>query len=97
MTRVVQPGAVVSDRKLLDLLDRSRVVNGYSGVIAKSMQEEHLLLAETFHGAVDELDDAQYPVFRLQRHADDGPGLPLRHLINALGKSGIVVNIGHNQ
>src|SRR6476620_8419897 len=71
MAGVVEAGAIVSDCQFLDLLHGAGVINGDGSVIAKSMQEEHLLLPKTFHGAVDELDHAQNAVLRLQGHADD--------------------------
>src|SRR5205807_5489541 len=97
MTGVVETGAVIGDGEFLDLLDGPRVVNGDGGVIAQRMKKEHLLLAKTFHGAVDELDYAQNAVFRLQRDADDGAGLPLCVLVNSLGEARIVVNVGDNE
>src|SRR5262245_14160886 len=97
MTGVVEAGAIVSDGEFLDLLHRAGVVNGDSGVVTERVQEEHLLLAKALHGAVDELDHSQNAVLGLQRNADDRPGLPLGHLIDALGKAGVIVNIGDDQ
>src|ERR1051326_1804742 len=97
MPRIVKTGAIVGDRQFLNLLYGARIVNGYSGLIAERMQEEHLLLAKALHGAVDELDHAQHAVLRLQRHADDRARLQLGHLADALGKAGIVIYVRYDQ
>ena len=62
MAGIVETGAVIGNSKFLDLFNRSGVINGDGGVIAQCVQEEHLLLAKTFHGAVDELNYAQHPM-----------------------------------
>src|SRR4029078_11479758 len=96
MTRIVKPGAIVSNCEFLNFLNRAGVINRDGGIVTERMQKEHLLLAKTFHGAVNELDHAKHAVLRLQRNADDRPALPLGHLINALGKPGIVKHIRHD-
>src|SRR5215467_382798 len=65
MTRVVEAGAIVGDGEFLNLFYGTGVVNGDGGVVAERMQEEHLLLAKAFHGAVDQLDHAQNAVLGL--------------------------------
>jgi hypothetical protein len=94
---VVQAGAVVGDGQFLDLLDGARVIDGDGGVVAQRVQEEHLLLDEGLDRAIDELDDAQHPLLRFQRHADDGARLPLGHLVDALGEAGVGADIRHQQ
>src|ERR1700749_1924866 len=93
MARIVEAGAIVSNREFLYLLYGARVVNRNGRIVAKRVQEEHLLLAKALHGTVNQLNHAQYAVLGLQWHADNRPRLPLGHLVNAFGKAGIVINI----
>src|SRR5205823_206121 len=58
MPRVVEAGAIVGDGQFLDALDSARVIDGDSGVIAKCIQKEQLVVTEGLHGAIDELDHA---------------------------------------
>ena len=97
VSRVVEPGAVVSDREFLDLLDRPGVFDRDRSVVAERVEEEHLVVGEAFHGAIDELDHAQHAVLRFERHADDRARLPLGHLVDALGEARIVVDVGHEE
>src|SRR5690242_3853008 len=92
---IVEAGAVVCDCQLLDLLDGPGVLDRDSGVVAKSMQKEHLVIREALHCAVDELNDAEYTMFGLEGYADDRSRLPLCHFVDALGKAGIVVDVGN--
>src|SRR6185437_9474938 len=84
MSCIVKAGAIVRNREFLDLFDGACVLDGDSRVVAERMQEEHLIVGEALHGAVDELDHAEYPMLRLERHADDRARLPLGHLVDAL-------------
>ena len=80
MARIEQARAIVGDGQFLNLLDRPRILNRNRGIVAQRLQKEHLLLSQA-HVGVDQLDHAQYAVFRAQRHADDRAGLQLRHLV----------------
>src|SRR5262249_12857 len=62
MAGIVKTGAVVRNGEFLNLLHSAGVIDGNGSVVAQGMQEEHLLLAEAFHGAIDELDHTQHAV-----------------------------------
>lgn len=97
MACVVEAGAIVGDREFLDLLDGARVFNRDGRVIAERVQEEHLVVGEAFHRAIDELDHAEHAMLRFERHADDRARLPLGHLVDTLGEARIVVNVRHEE
>ena len=61
------------------------------------MQEEHLVVREALHGAVDQLDHAEDPMLRLEWDADDRARLPLRHFVDTLGKARIVVDVRNKE
>lgn len=97
MARVVETGAVVSDGEFLNAFHGLGVVDGDGGVVAESMQEEHLALAEVLKRAVDELDDPEDAVLGFERDADDAARLPLGHLVDTLGEAGIGVNVRNDE
>ena len=97
MTSIIEAGAVVSDRQFLNLFDSARVVNGNRSVVAQRMEKKHLIVGKALHGAVNQLDNTEHPVFRLQRHADDGARLPLCHFVNTFGEAGIAINVRNKQ
>src|SRR5262250_1105000 len=97
MARVVEASAVICDGEFLDLLDRASVIDGDGGVVAESVQEEHFLLAEALHGAVNKLNHSKNAVLGLKRDADNRASLPLGHLVNAFGEARVVVDVGHDE
>ena len=58
MASVVQAGAIVGDRELLDFLNSSGILDSDRGIVAQRVEEEHLVIGKALHGAVDELDHA---------------------------------------
>ena len=97
MTGIEQAGAVVGDGQLLNALDRLGILDGDGGVVAERLQEVKLGFAKAVHVDVHQLDNAQHPVLGAHRDADDGVGLPLGHLVDALGEARIAHDVGDDQ
>ena len=97
MPRIVEPGHVIGNGEFLNLLDRPRILDRDRRVIRQRLQEEQFRVAKAVHVDVDQLNHPEHPMFGPQGNANNGLRLPLRHLVDPLGKAGISHDVGHDQ
>ena len=97
MPRVVEAGAIVGDRQLMNALHVARIFNGDGGVVGQRFQQRQIALAETFGAhAIDQLDHTQALFAKTNRHGNDRARLHFSFFVNLREETGIFGCVWHD-
>ena len=96
MPGVVKRGAVIGDGELVDALHVTGVFQRDGGIVRQALEDGNIFRAEAgFAEGVDEFDDPQHVIMRLDGHADDRARLGVRQLIHLGREARIIAGIFH--